>query len=56
MEVEKVLEKSRDAIIGEIREEFKEFKAEVRGQLKGFKPAIEHDEQKNMELGDKVFA
>lgn len=41
MEWEKIAEKLRDMIIGEIKEEFKEFRASVTGELSGFRIALE---------------
>ena len=41
MDAQQIAEKVRDPIMGSIREEFREFKAEVRGQLEGFSKAIE---------------
>ncbi len=41
MEIEKIFEKFKDIILSEIREEFKLFKAEVRGELAGYRLAIE---------------
>ncbi len=40
MELEKVAEKMRDLILGEIKEEFRNFKASVTGELNGFRIAI----------------
>ncbi len=41
MEIEKIAEKLKDLIIGEIREEFREFKSSVTGELAGYRIAIE---------------
>jgi uncharacterized coiled-coil DUF342 family protein len=41
MDVDKLLEKVRGLIISEIKEEFREFRASVTGQLEGFKLALE---------------
>jgi len=41
MEWEKIAEKIRDMILGEIKEEFRDFKNSVTGELSGFKLAIE---------------
>jgi chromosome segregation ATPase len=41
MEWEKIAEKIRDMILGEIKEEFRDFKASVTGELSGFRLAIE---------------
>ncbi len=41
MEWEKVAEKIRDLILGEIKEEFRDFKSSVTGELNGFRLAIE---------------
>ncbi len=41
VDARQIAEKVRDLILGSIREEFKEFKAEVRGQLEGYSKAIE---------------
>ena len=41
MEWEKIAERIRDLILGEIKEEFKDFKNTVTGQLAGFQIAIE---------------
>lgn len=41
MDFEKMYEKLKELIIGEIKEELKEFKATVSGQLQGFALAIE---------------
>jgi len=41
MEWEKVAEKLRDMILGELKEEFRDFKASVTGELSGFRIAIE---------------
>lgn len=51
MEWEKVAEKLRDMILGEIKEEFRDFRASVSGELAGFRLAIEslNGRQANME-------
>jgi len=41
MEWEKIAEKMRDMILGELKEEFRDFKASVSGELNGFRLAIE---------------
>ncbi len=41
MEWEKIAEKIRDLVLGEIKEEFRDFKASVTGELSGFRLAIE---------------
>lgn len=41
MELEKIAEKIRDLVVGEIKEEFRDFKASVTGELSGFRLAIE---------------
>lgn len=41
MDFEKMYEKLRELIVGEIKEELREFKATVTGQLQGFALAIE---------------
>jgi len=41
VDAQQIAEKVRDLLMGAIREEFREFKAEVRGQLEGFRLAIE---------------
>ncbi|MBS3946813.1 MAG: hypothetical protein KGZ57_00715 [Dethiobacter sp.] len=41
MEGEKLAEKIRDLVLGEIREEFRDFRASVTGELSGFRLAIE---------------
>jgi chromosome segregation ATPase len=41
MDIDKLLEKVRGLIISEIKEEFREFRASVTGQLAGFKLALE---------------
>jgi chromosome segregation ATPase len=41
MDAQQIAEKVRDLLMGAMKEEFREFKAEVRGQLEGFKVAIE---------------
>ncbi len=41
VDAQQIAEKVRDLLLGELRDEFKEFKAEVRGQLEGFRLAIE---------------
>jgi len=41
MEWEKIAEKIRDLVLGEIKEEFKDFKASVTGELSGFRIAVE---------------
>ncbi|MFN3921970.1 MAG: hypothetical protein ACK4K4_06190 [Caldimicrobium sp.] len=41
MDLEKIAEKLRDMIIGEIKEELRDFKASVTGELAGFRIAIE---------------
>lgn len=41
MEIEKILEKFKEAIIGEVKAELREFKATVTGQLEGYKVALE---------------
>ncbi|WP_297887378.1 hypothetical protein [Sulfurihydrogenibium sp.] len=42
MDIDKIVEKLKEAITGEIKTEFSLFKAEVSGQLKGFALAIEN--------------
>jgi chromosome segregation ATPase len=51
MEWEKIAEKIRDTILGEIKDEFREFRASVTGELSGFRLAIEsiNARQGNME-------
>jgi len=41
MDWESLAEKLRDMILGEIKEEFRDFKASVTGELSGFRLAIE---------------
>ncbi|RLI82225.1 hypothetical protein DRP07_05625 [Archaeoglobales archaeon] len=41
MDAQKIAVAVKNAIMGELRDEFKEFRAEVRGQLDGFKLAID---------------
>ena len=41
MDISVLADKIKEAVIGEIRQEFKEFRAEVRGELSGFRLAIE---------------
>lgn len=41
MEIEKILEKFKEAIIGEVKAELREFKVTVTGQLEGYKVALE---------------
>ena len=41
MDIEKILERMKGLIVSEIKEELREFKAAVTGQLEGFKLAIE---------------
>ncbi len=41
MEWEKIAEKVGDLVLGQIKEEFKEFRASVTGELNGFRLAIE---------------
>ncbi len=41
MEWEKIAEKIRDLVLGEVKEEFRDFKASVTGELSGFRLAIE---------------
>ena len=41
MDAQQIAEKVRDLVVGSIRDEFKEFKAEVRGQLEGFRVALD---------------
>lgn len=41
MEWENIAEKIRDLVLGDIKEEFKDFKASVTGELSGFRIAVE---------------
>lgn len=41
MEWEKVAERLRDLILGEVKEEFRDFRASVTGELSGFRLAVE---------------
>lgn len=41
VEWEKIAEKIRDLVLGEVKEEFRDFKASVTGELAGFRLAIE---------------
>lgn len=41
MDMEKLVEKLRDAFLGEIKQEFSQFRAEVTGELSGFRLALE---------------
>ena len=41
MDVQKIAEAVRSAVISELREEFREFRAEVRGQLDGFTKTLD---------------
>jgi chromosome segregation ATPase len=41
MDLESLVEEFKDMILGEIKEEFKDFKASVTGELSGFRLAIE---------------
>lgn len=41
MEWEKIAEKIRDLVLGEIKQEFRDFRASVTGELTGFRLAIE---------------
>jgi predicted nucleic acid-binding Zn-ribbon protein len=39
--IDAIVEKIRDAIVGDLRKEFTEFKAEVRGQLEGMQRQLD---------------
>jgi len=41
MDLDAIVEKIRDAIVGDLRKEFSEFKAEVRGQLEGMQKQLD---------------
>ncbi len=41
MKIEKILDKLKDLILTEVKKEFRLFKAEVRGELAGYRLAIE---------------
>ncbi|MEZ0343224.1 MAG: hypothetical protein ABWJ99_00235, partial [Caldimicrobium sp.] len=41
MDLEKIAEKLKDLILGDLREEFKEFKNSVTGELAGFRLVLE---------------
>ena len=41
MDIEKLAEKLKELIVGELKEEFRDFKATVSGELAGFRLAIE---------------
>jgi len=41
MDLERLAEKIRDIVLGEIRDEFREFRASVTGELSGFRIALE---------------
>jgi len=41
MDVQKIIDGVREAVMGEMSREFREFRADVRGQLEGFRLAID---------------
>ncbi|MDZ7761310.1 MAG: hypothetical protein U5L00_13785 [Desulfovermiculus sp.] len=41
MDLDKAVDKIRDAVVGELKEEFREFRAAVTGELAGYRVAIE---------------
>ena len=41
MDMDKIIEKMRDVILGELKQEFAQFRASVTGELSGFRVAIE---------------
>ncbi len=41
MDLERLAEKIRDIVLGEMRDEFREFRASVTGELSGFRIALE---------------
>ncbi len=51
MEIEKLTQAIKDIVIGELKQEFKEFRTEVRGELAGYRLAIESlsERMKNIE-------
>ncbi len=54
MEIEKILDKIRDLIVGEMKEEFKIFRESVRGELAGFRLAIESMDRRVSSMGDEI--
>jgi chromosome segregation ATPase len=51
MDIEKLTQAIKDIVIGELKQEFKEFRTEVRGELAGYRLAIESlsERMKNIE-------
>jgi predicted nucleic acid-binding Zn-ribbon protein len=51
MDIDKLAEKIRNIVLGELKEEFKEFRASVTGELSGFRLAVEslNSRQANVE-------
>ncbi|MBI3600658.1 MAG: hypothetical protein HY097_08460 [Nitrospinae bacterium] len=51
MDIEKLTQAIKDVVIGELKQEFKEFRTEVRGELAGYRLAIESlsERMKNIE-------
>lgn len=41
MDLDRAVERIRDAVVGELKDEFKEFRAAVTGELAGYRVAIE---------------
>lgn len=51
MDIEKLTQAIKDIVIGELKQEFKEFRTEIRGELAGYRLAIESlsERMKNIE-------
>ena len=53
MDIEKLAEKLKELIVGELKEEFRVFKATVSGELAGFRLAIESMNQRLSALEER---
>ena len=53
MDIEKLAEKLKELIVGELKEEFRDFKATVSGELAGFRLAIESMNQRLSALEER---
>ncbi len=54
MDIDKLAEKLKDLIVGELKEEFKEFRAQVRGELEGYRIAIESMSQRLTSIEKRI--
>lgn len=54
MDIEKLTQAIKDIVIGELKQEFKEFRTEVRGELAGYRLAIESLSERMKNIEDDI--